>query len=489
MPTQLQTVSNPSEEQEQRLDKFFMSDEWDARALGVTPPDHDRITLLNFGSIKQSWLKDASKRFIRYSASTKSYASLRMYLVTLRHFSQFIAEQHAQEATADVVTRELLIDYLHYLNSGKGSVTTRHQRLVLLRAFFESANINGWLKTPPHLIRDEDVPKTSKPAPRFIPPEVLEQLNQHLDSLPLPVARMVLVVQECGLRVGELLQLRFDCIEQDSKGDWYLRHTDHKMKKEQVKPISKDIAGVIQEQQSYIRNNLPKDYAHLFCGNQRGRGTPDSSGRPSFRPVARVMSSKTFQRYLQELGKEHDICTASGDLWHFSSHQFRHTVGAQMINNGVPPHIIQRYLGHESPEMTMRYAHIHDETMKKALESHLNAKIVNVSGEVIQSTDSDLDNDMDAKWLRRNVLAQALPNGSCARPVAKGPCPHANACLTCGDFRTSAEFLPQHKKQLKETETIVAEAEKNGWARQAEMNKQMGKNLLKIINTLEEDNA
>ncbi len=36
-----------------------------------------------------------------------------------------------------------------------------------------------------------------------------------------------------------------------------------------------------------------------------------------------------------------------------------------MINNGVPQHIVQKFLGHESPEMTARYAHIFDETLKK----------------------------------------------------------------------------------------------------------------------------
>ena len=39
-----------------------------------------------------------------------------------------------------------------------------------------------------------------------------------------------------------------------------------------------------------------------------------------------------------------------------------------MINNGVPQHIVQKFLGHESPEMTSRYAHIFDETLKIEFE-------------------------------------------------------------------------------------------------------------------------
>lgn len=38
-----------------------------------------------------------------------------------------------------------------------------------------------------------------------------------------------------------------------------------------------------------------------------------------------------------------------------------------MINNGVPQHTVQKFLGHESPEMTSRYTHIFDETLKKNL--------------------------------------------------------------------------------------------------------------------------
>jgi len=54
----------------------------------------------------------------------------------------------------------------------------------------------------------------------------------------------------------------------------------------------------------------------------------------------------------------------------------------------------------------------------------------------------------------KKILAQALPNGSCARPIVKGACPHANACLTCGDFRTTFEFLDQHQEQLSRQKSL-----------------------------------
>ena len=69
-----------------------------------------------------------------------------------------------------------------------------------------------------------------------------------------------------------------------------------------------------------------------------------------------------------------------------------------------------------------------------------------------------------------------------------GECPHANACLTSGDFRTTLEFLEQHKAQLEETEKLVQNAEEKGWKRHSEMNTKVRDNLKKIIMTLESGN-
>ena len=55
----------------------------------------------------------------------------------------------------------------------------------------------------------------------------------------------------------------------------------------------------------------------------------------------------------------------------------------------------------------------------------------------------------------------ALPNGYCGLPLQKS-CPHANACLTCPLFITTAEFLPQHRKQLDDTRALIARAETDG---------------------------
>lgn len=201
------------------------------------------------------------------------------------------------------------------------------------------------------------------------------------------------------------------------------------------------------------------------------------------------MRDRDFSGYLHVLAIVMEIRDISGNIFPLGkTHAFRHTVGTSMANRGVPQHIIQRFLGHNSPEMTSVYCHTHDETLQREIERFQNnSKVVNIAGQVVESNHPELDCS-ELQWFKRSVLAQALPNGSCARPILRGPCPHANACLTCGDFRTTIEFINQHKQQLAQTEQLIEKAKASSWIRQVEMNEQVKTNLKNIIATLESDN-
>jgi integrase/transposase-like protein len=458
-------------------------DVWDAQELGVKiraySKDHTKFI---FTRIEQPWLKRLAKKFIKFRSTTRAFHTLNQYLTALNKFSEFIEENYPTISEINKINRELIIDYIHYLNRQDFKPQTVISHLGAIKLFFEDGNINGWFQVSPHLIRLEDYPSSQKPIPRYIPEEVIKQLNQHIDKLPEQLMRMVLVLQECGLRIGEALTLSFDCLRQDTQGDWFLFITRHKMKKEQNIPISRELVAVIQEQQQYIKDNLGKDFDYLFCGRKKG-----ATSREHYYPEPKVMTPSSFSIYINRLAVEENITDSNDKIWRFQSHQFRHTVGTRMINNNVPQHIVQKYLGHESPTMTMRYAHIHDQTLKKEIAQFHDSRVVNVAGEVVESNNAELDNNLDLHLLKKNVLAQALADGSCARPIQLGECPHANACLTCGDFRTTIEFLDQHKTHLIETEKLVKNAEEKGWKRQAEMNARVRDNLKKIITTLESE--
>jgi integrase/recombinase XerD len=445
--------------------------------LHIQPHSISRGTKLNFHHIQQTWLKEVVKKFIKYKASTQlSFGRLRRCLDAFNDFSLFLISNPHIEQVEDI-DRSVIIQYLEYANSKNIAPATKGNNISALASLLETGGTNNWFTVKSHLILKEDYPKRVKALPRYIPDEVVRQLNQHLDSLPEPVMRMLLVIQGCGLRIGELCQLPFDCLKEDSKGNWFIQFMRWKMKFETTLPISIELAEVIKEQQKYIQEHLDKSYQYLFCGNKKGEGD-------NFIPVAKVIEDRSFISYVKRLAEKFDICDSTGKRWNFQTHQFRHTVGTRMINNEVPQHIVQRYLGHDSPQMTAVYAHIHDATLRKQIDKYLDTKVVNINGEVIESITSELDTDSKLQWMKKKVLAETLPNGYCGLP-AQLTCSKGNACLTCSDFRTTIEFIDQHKQQLERTNQVLEVVQANGWERQIQVNQDVKTSLEKIITTLE----
>lgn len=314
----------------------------------------------------------------------------------------------------------------------------------------ETGVVNDWFDVPPHLIRQEDYQTEIKPLPRYISEEVMRQLNQHIDALPAPIMRMVLIIQECGLRIGELCQIPFSCLKQDAKGRHFIQFIRWKMKKETTLPISIELAKVIEEQQQYIRENLGEQYQHLFWGRSIGNNK-------AFIPVPKVIAKASFEDCLKQLFEEFDIRDNSGRRWNFQTHQFRHPVGTRMINAGVPQHIVQRYLGHDNPQMTMVYAHINDETLRKEIEKYHDIRVVNFQGESANLESTVLSSNEDLEWFKKNVQARALEHGYCGRPKVLGDCdiPGFDGCYNCPFWRNNKTFLPILQDTLERTNKVI----------------------------------
>jgi len=131
------------------------------------------------------------------------------------------------------------------------------------------------------------------------------------------------------------------------------------------------------------------------------------------------------------------------------------------------------------------YARLADTTIRKHWEA---ARKVNAHGETVSLDPAGPL--AEAAWAKQRVsrATQALPNGYCGLPLVQ-TCPHANSCLTCPMFITTAEFLPRHREHHQQTLQIISAAEARGQTRMAEMNQQVAGNLSKIIASLEDSDG
>lgn len=201
----------PSEQSE------FDQDIWDGRKLGADIRPSDRITLNT--AISQPWLRQAAKQYTKYSFATLSWDTCRKRTNALKYFSSFLAKFYPGCLASDI-NRLLIIEFLAYLVTKNLAEKTRLNTLVALNTFFRLCSRNSWLDMSDKvLIYKQDYPRLKKPLPRYIPQEVLEQINQQIETFPESVVRMVLVIPEAGMRIGELCRLKFDCLRQDLAGE------------------------------------------------------------------------------------------------------------------------------------------------------------------------------------------------------------------------------------------------------------------------------
>ncbi len=472
---------------------WYNGDKWDIKNLGVTSRGSERHKTIDFTDIKQAWLKDITKKYIRIVAINGSIDKIQQSLSSLKLFSLFIQEKFSHISVTDI-TRALIEEYLFYIKNSDLKPTTRQIRLINLVAFLRECHRRNLIPNsdPQYLIYPEDIPKIPKHIPRFIPETVMAQLKQHLHHLDKYLQRMLLIHQETGMRISELCALRYDCLSKDSENDYFIKFFISKINKENTIPISSETANLVLEQQNVVTTEWGHQHELLFPIPRYVMQMNGKLKKAKEESIGKQWLRRTITNQLNNLAVKYNICGPTGKVWYFDTHSFRHTTATRMINNGTPQHIVQKFLGHETPTMTSRYAHIHDESMKKEF-SRFQGKMVNIHGDILKP--EQLVDDMakgsalesiDAKWLKKNILMQALPNGTCALPVISNACPHANACLSCSNFRTDKRHLETHKEQLKKTEHIVTFAKANGWKRQEEMNTPIVNNLKKIISVLEE---
>jgi integrase len=205
--------------------------------------------------------------------------------------------------------------------------------------------------------------------------------------------------------------------------------------------VEREVVNIICEQQCWLKEHLADGEAgpgprYLFIAWQ------------SNRLGAQHYSANTLRGLLRGLARELQIRDAQGRLVDFQrTHRMRHTRATELLNGGVPIHVVQRYLGHLSPEMAMRYAATLPETHEREF---LRFKKLGRDGRELGLDPADI---YEIVQLSRHT-DRILPNGVCLLPPIKR-CERGNACLTCDHFATDARHLPELESQLSETEALI----------------------------------
>jgi integrase len=237
--------------------------------------------------------------------------------------------------------------------------------------------------------------------------------------------------------------------------------------------VDAEVVALIQAQQDWAnryfteRGALGRTPRYLFLASRMNRNgdRPYSAGR--------------LREVLSELVTRLDIRDSSGRLVDFQrTHRFRHTKGTTLLNAGVPLHVVQRYLGHVSPTMTMHYA----QTLAATHEAEfLRYRKLSADARELDIDPRDLYDMLELDKRTDRIL----PNGWCLLPPRQ-ICTKGNACLSCDKFATDATFLPELKTQLARTDQLIDQRRQ---AFEARTGQPMGEDNIWLAGRRHEQNA
>jgi integrase/recombinase XerD len=161
-----------------------------------------------------------------------------------------------------------------------------------------------------------------------------------------------------GLRVSEALNLRLEDCDLTGKR---LCIRAGKGNKDRVIPMSLKLVSVLQD---YLLVRQPAPTNHLLI---------------SKKGVA--VTKRMVEGLLGRFGREAEIKS-------LGSHRLRHTLATLLINQGMPLTSLQHFLGHKKADMTMVYAKVYDETVRKQFASAM----IEIEGIAVQDWPQDKDN-------------------------------------------------------------------------------------------------
>lgn len=265
-----------------------------------------------------------------------------------------------------------------------------------------------------------------------------------------PAMRAWLLQAMTGRRQSEILLLDYeplvalDGIDPDNATDdttfvARLRYQQTKVDNvDAIILVEKPVVTLIREQQQWARDQIggrtPK---YLF-----------PSKRENFNG-SQARTATAYSQALHRLDQRVQLLDAAGMPLKFTqTHRLRHTRATELINAGVPVHVVQRYLGHRGPEMTMRYA----ATLASVAEAEFMRykEKVGADGQPLNIAPRDLY-EMAQLDTRTDRI---LPNGYCLIPPTQS-CGRGNACLSCGHFATDASQLDSLSQQLEDTRRLI----------------------------------
>ena len=408
-------------------------------------------------------------RYLQHKSVTCRPATVSSLATRLAAFGAYLAGTDPDATPATLDRCQHIEPWLASLTTaantkagGTLSVPEQARRILAVANFLTEITEWDWPEAPTRrLMFPSDNPRLPQPLPRFLPPDADRRLTEALEASPHRLAADALLLQRaCGLRIGELLDLELDAvIDLPGSGSW-LKVPLGKLDTERMVPIDAQILALIDR---------------ITAARSPGRPIPHPR---TGRPADFLFTAHGHRIGQNRLRKELDRAAKSAGIGHVTPHQLRHTYATALVNAGVSLQALMAILGHVSAEMSLRYGHLFDTTVRAEYERALELAKQTIGA---LPTPSEPTSSAGDDWRTTATVKTALAGGYCLRAPAQGPCSYANICEHCPSFHTTTTYLPVLTAQRDDAAALAADATTRGWDAETERHLRLIHRLTALI--------
>ena len=285
---------------------------------------------------------DKYKTWLRLEKSL-SANSIEAYLTDLDKLIRFVESEGKDFATISYQDLQQFVAQLRDIG-----IHPRSQARIIsgIKSFYRFLLLDEYITADPTELLES--PKIGLKLPEVLTVNEIDDILDTID-LSLPEGQrnraMLEVLYSCGLRVSELISLRYSDVYFD---EGFIR-VEGKGSKQRLVPISET---AIREIKNYLLDRnlmvVKKGFEDILFLSRRGTA------------LSRIMVFHIIKQQTEMAGVHKNV----------SPHTFRHSFATHLLEGGANLRAIQEMLGHEKITTTEIYTHIDRQFLRKEILEH-----------------------------------------------------------------------------------------------------------------------
>lgn len=307
-----------------------------------------RARSVSFQKIKQQALKNEIKKAIYEQLFIVSIGTVQLEISAIIRFSKFLSEKYPEVCSINDIDREIIEDYLGYLNTEVKTKKSFRSELYHLKTI-----INNTLNLLEHrkcsiLILQTDFGKEPEILFETYSEEELMRMNTIICTMDKQIARILALIILLGARISDVLTLKMDCLENEEENSM-IRFEQVKTRMVSWKYVDKTARDILEKAMKYTREKYGET-EYIFVSEE-------NPNKP--------MNYSKVKYHFQKAVNNSDLRMDNGEPFSAKFHVFRRNYGKRLAELGFDDITIANMLGHTGLDAVKHYRKISNQTLAK----------------------------------------------------------------------------------------------------------------------------